>query len=49
MNFHKDICIWDGLTPSNRLGSKSAEKDVGVLPDSRLNMSEWHALEPTEA
>lgn len=40
MNFLKDACIWDGLTPTNHPGSNPAEKDVGVLIDSRLNTSE---------
>lgn len=38
--FLQKLCIWDGLIPSNHLGSKSAEKDVGALADSKLNMRE---------
>lgn len=52
MKFSKDIlfCSWDGVMPDRRrqgdkpLESSSAEKELGVLVDSKLSMSQQHAL-----
>ena len=49
MSFHQDVCVWDGRTPSNRPGSKSAGQDAGVLAGSGLNTRERRASDPIAA
>lgn len=52
MKFSKDtvFCSWDVITPERhrqgdkRLEGSLAEKELGVLVDSRLSMSQQHAL-----